>query len=247
LGPTSWGRYTDLRGVLLTLTRTLFLDAGGVLLHPNWERVAEALRRHRVAAEAKSLARAEAFAKRELDTPERVRTSTDDSRGWLYFNLVLKHAGIALSEHTDAALAELREYHRHRNLWETVPSEVWPTLARFREAGLRLAVVSNANGTLCAHMERLGLAGLFDVVLDSHDQGVEKPDPRFFQLALERTGSLPETTLHVGDLYQIDIVGARAAGLRAALVDAAGLYPEADCPRFPSLGAVATAILEGEL
>ena len=85
-------------------------------------------------------------------------------------------------------------------------------------------VVSNANGTLAAHFDRLGLTAAVDLVLDSQVEGVEKPDPRLFQIALARSGASPDTTVHVGDLYHVDVVGARAAGLRAVLVDAGGLY-----------------------
>jgi HAD superfamily hydrolase (TIGR01549 family) len=224
---------------------TVFLDAGGVLLNPNWERVAQALQRHGVPAEAAALAAAEPLAKRQLDTPEQVRTSSDDSRGWLYFDLVLSHAGIAATDRSAAAFDELRRYHGRRNLWESVPGDVRPALARLRDARLKLAVVSNSNGTLFAHLQRLDLARHFALVLDSHEEGVEKPDPRFFQIALERSGSRAETTLHLGDLYEVDVVGARGAGLRAVLLDSAELYRDHDCPRAPSLGAFVDALLAG--
>jgi FMN phosphatase YigB (HAD superfamily) len=86
---------------------------------------------------------------------------------------------------------------------------------------------------------RLGLAPRVDLLIDSHDEGVEKPDPRLFELALERAGARRETTLHVGDLYHVDVVGAQAAGLRAVLLDAAGLYEAFDCPRVRTLGELA--------
>jgi FMN phosphatase YigB (HAD superfamily) len=126
-----------------------------------------------------------------------------------------------------------------------VPADVFPTLAALRARGLKLTVVSNANGKLRVLFERLLLDGCVDCVLDSHDEGIEKPDPRFFEIALARSGARRETTIHVGDIYQIDIVGARAAGLRGVLLDAAGLYPEADCPRVRSLGELVTGIERG--
>jgi len=218
-----------------------------VLLHPNWQRVADALRRQGVAVDAHALAAAEPHAKRELDTPEQVRASSDASRAWLYFELVLSHASVTLSERTSAALTELCRYHEQWNLWESVAPDAGAALARLRTAGLKLVVVSNANGTLGAHMERLGLASRFDLVLDSYDEGVEKPDPRFFRIALDRSDSQPETTLHAGDLYEVDVVGARAAGLRAVLLDAAGLYAGCDCPRVPSLDALTQALVDGGL
>jgi putative hydrolase of the HAD superfamily len=100
-------------------------------------------------------------------------------------------------------------------------------------------VVSNANGRIHATMERVGLSRHFDLVLDSHLEGVEKPDPRLFALALERSGATAATTLHVGDFHCIDVVGARAAGLQAALLDPLGLHPDADCLRVRSMGDLA--------
>jgi HAD superfamily hydrolase (TIGR01549 family) len=224
---------------------TVFLDAGGVFVFPNWERVAEALHRHGVNVAASRLAAAEPLAKRDLDTPARIRSSTDSARGWEYFNLVLAHAGVARSESTDAALAELHAYHSRFNLWEWVPDDVREGLDRLGALGLRIAVVSNSNGTLRQKLERLDLLRYFDLVIDSAVEGVEKPDPRIFHLALDRIGARAEATLHAGDFYHVDVVGARAAGLRAVLIDAADLYRDADCERFASLAELADAMEGG--
>ena len=225
---------------------TVFLDAGGVLVFPNWTRISEALARHDVNVSPETLARAEYPAKRRLDVGDTIGATTDASRGWLYFDLILTEAGVPLSAGTRAALADLNDYHRQFNLWELVPSTVVPALEALRARGLRLTVVSNANGTLRAHLERLGLARWFDCVLDSCELGVEKPDPRLFELALERSGARPESTIHVGDLYHVDVVGARAAGLRAVLLDEAGLYADADCRRLRSLAELVEAISNNE-
>lgn len=216
-------------------TETVFLDAGGVLVYPNWHRVSDALRRHGLQVDAGALAAAEPHAKKHIDEGQAVAATNDQQRGWLYFNLVLERAGVALSERTAAALSELHEYHARHNLWETVPRGVAPALTALRASGFRLVVVSNANGTLCAHFDRLGLTGYFDSVLDSADQGVEKPDPRFFEIALQRAGASAASTVHVGDLYHIDVAGARAAGLQAILYDEGDLYERVDCPRVRSL------------
>jgi putative hydrolase of the HAD superfamily len=73
-------------------------------------------------------------------------------------------------------------------------------------------------------------------MLDSHEEGVEKPDPRLFEIALERSGAQRGETLHVGDLYHVDVQGARGAGLDAVLLDPADLYAGFDCRRIRSLG-----------
>ena len=218
---------------------TLLLDAGGVLVRPRFERVAQALRSRGVRVEAAALAAAEPRAKRALDRPPSPGLATDAQRGWLYFNLVLAEAGIARSGDTDAALAEVKAWHDRHNLWDDVPEGVRESLERFRGAGLRLGVVSNSNGTLRPALDRLGLGAAFDVVLDSAVEGVEKPDPRLFLLALQRLGAEARTAVHVGDIYHVDVVGARAAGVRPVLLDEAGLYEGVDCPRVRSLGELA--------
>ena len=149
------------------------------------------------------------------------------------------------SDATAEALRELHAYHTASNLWEYVPPDVAPALRALRGLALRLVVVSNANGTLQTHMRRIGLAEYFDHVLDSAEEGVEKPDPRFFEIALDRSGASKASTVHVGDLYHVDVVGARNAGLRAVLLDEADLRPDADCPRVRSLGELVTRVKEG--
>jgi HAD superfamily hydrolase (TIGR01509 family) len=221
---------------------TVFLDAGGVLVNPNWSRVSDTLGRNGVIVSAAVLGAAEPRAKKRLDTGETVQATNDQQRGWTYFNLVLTEAGVPLSDATASALAELHTYHQTFNLWETVPDEVQPSLAALRARGFRLVVVSNANGTLHRAFERLGLTGAFDVIFDSHDEGVEKPDPRFFRLALERSGADAATTMHVGDLYHVDVAGARAAGITPVLLDVGGLYPDCDCLRVRSLTGLVGAI-----
>ena len=226
--------------------RTVFLDAGGVLLFPNWTKVSESLAKQGVVVSPSTLARAEPLAKKQIDDRTTISVTNDAKRGWLYFSLVLTAAGVALSDATDAALTELHGYHREHNLWEHVPDGVIPALEALNRLGLRLTVVSNANGTLCAHMDRLGLSRHVHCVLDSCDLGVEKPDPRLFQIALERSGAEPATTIHVGDLYQVDVVGARRAGIRGVLLDENGLYEDVDCPRVRTLAELVVRIERGE-
>lgn len=224
---------------------TVFLDAGGVLVYPNWTRICDALARHGVAADPHALVAAEPLAKRRLDVGRTINVTNDAGRGWLYFNLVLEIAGISRSEATDAALEELHVFHMTNNLWEHVPPGVPSVLAALRDAGLRLVVVSNANGTLRHHLRRLGLDRYFTCILDSHEEGVEKPDRRLFETALLKSGADPAHTIHVGDLYEVDVVGARAAGIRGVLLDEEGLYEDADCPRVRSLPDLQQQITDG--
>lgn len=227
------------------MLKTIFLDAGGVLVFPNWYRISSALAERGVHVTPETLADAEPVAKRKLDDNSTIKVTNDAGRGWLYFNLILDEAGVARSQATDGALEELHAYHQQSNLWELVPDDVVPALTALRDRGLKLTVVSNANGRLCALLERLNLVTSFDCVLDSHEEGVEKPDPRFFEIALARSGAAPDSTIHVGDLYQVDVVGARAAGLRGVLLDQKWLYDDADCPRVRSLADLVDQVARG--
>lgn len=224
------------------MIETVFLDAGGVLINPNFDRVADTLGRHGVLTTGDALRAAEPLAKRDLEDPAFIRKTDDDSRGIVYFATVLKRAGVAVDEAARAALRELRAYHAQHNLWESVPGDVIPFLVRLKARGLRRVVVSNANGTLHATFERLGLAPHFDAAFDSHVEMVEKPDRRFFEIALERSGSKRESTVHVGDFYEIDVVGARNAGLSAILFDPAGVNQDRDCDTVRSLAELATRL-----
>jgi HAD superfamily hydrolase (TIGR01509 family) len=194
-----------------------------------------------------ALAAAEPHIKRQIDLATTIAATDDDKRGWMYFDLILERLGIQPDNRTAAAVRELYDYHQRHNLWESVPADVPDTLAALRRLGLKLFVVSNANGKLGALFDRIGLAPYFDCLIDSYDEGVEKPDPHLFEIALSRAGARAATTLHVGDLYHVDIIGARTAGLRAVLLDAANLYPEADCPRIQALGELVGLLRAGAL
>ena len=179
---------------------TLLLDAGGVLVVPNWTRVSETLRRHGVEASVDALRAAEPAVKFAIDTFVGVSSSSDAKRWGDYLEGVITTADVPLSGAALEALREIRAYHAANNLWEEVPEDVVPALERIRRLGLTVAVASNANGTVQRAFDRLGLSSYFDVVCDSHFEGVEKPQRRFFEIVLERCGGKPDTTLHVGEL-----------------------------------------------
>jgi putative hydrolase of the HAD superfamily len=209
------------------------------LVFPNWQRVSETLARSGVDVSPGALVAAEPKAKFDIDQSIRHGDSTDAQRAWLYMELVLENAGITLTEATATALLELRTYHGEHNLWEYVPDDVAPALDRLSGLGLKLVVVSNANGVLHRMFDRVGLTRYFACICDSFVEGVEKPDPRFFQIAIERAGATAETTMHVGDLYHVDVIGARTAGLRQMLIDPYDLYRAYDAERVRTLDELA--------
>jgi len=214
---------------------TICLDAGGTLVWPNWKRVGDTLGAYGIAVEATSLAAADPRVRRSFDERHIIAATTDQSRGRNFFESVLTIAGVALTPEVRRAMMEIEEYQRTSNLWEHVPGFVAPTLVELRRRGYKLVVVSNANGTIRQAFRRIGLFDLVDVIVDSAEEGFEKPDRRLFDAALRLAGAEHARALHVGDIYHVDVAGARAAGLTPILVDEAGLYTDADCRRIRSI------------
>lgn len=96
--------------------------------------------------------------------------------------------------------------------------DVMPALGMLREAGLRLAVVSNWDVSLHEVLDRTGLRAAVDEVVVSAEVGEAKPGARPFAVALERLGVDASRAVHVGDSVAEDVAGARAAGVRAVLL-----------------------------
>jgi HAD superfamily hydrolase (TIGR01549 family) len=108
-------------------------------------------------------------------------------------------------------------------------------ISELRQRGFTLAVVSNADGRVPAAIAARGLAEHFAAIVDSHLVGVEKPDPRIFAIALEACGAEPADAVYVGDIYEIDVRGARNAGMTPVLLDPLCAYGEVDCARITAL------------
>jgi putative hydrolase of the HAD superfamily len=68
----------------------------------------------------------------------------------------------------------------------------------------------------------VGIADGFDAVIVSGEQGVQKPDPAIFALAVDQLGVTAEEALHIGDNQVADVAGARDAGLTAVWIDRNG-------------------------
>ena len=129
-------------------------------------------------------------------------------------------------------------------LWSWMLPGVPEALTAMREGGLQLAVVSNSDGSVEQSLETAGLRPYFGPVMDSFVVGHEKPDPRIFEHALEACAAHPERTVHVGDLYAADVVGARAAGVHPVLLDPFDDWGEVDCVTLPDIRTLGERVLE---
>lgn len=228
---------------------TVFLDAGNTLVSIDFARVAAALGSEGLATTSEALRRAEARARPRISRRAHERRSTEGEDAFAAsLGFVLAELGppVELAAEERLALArrvslEVREPGASDRLW------CWPlpgteeALNRLVALGLSLVVVSNSDGTVARGLEAIGLRRFFGEVIDSHEVGSEKPDARIFRTALERANAEPQRTLHVGDLYHADVLGARAADIHALLLDPYSDWGELDCPVLPDLLALAGA------
>jgi HAD superfamily hydrolase (TIGR01509 family) len=211
--------------------RAVLFDAGNTLLRMDYGAIVAALAAAGIASDEAAVEDAELRARVRIDQHLAPGASTESvATHDRYVAYLLEGLGVTDPDAV-AAMSRWRwSFNAPFGLW-TRPDPAAPAaLARARAAGLVVGAISNSNGTVARILDEAGLGGGLDFVLDSSVVGVEKPDPRIFQIALGRAGLRPEEAAYVGDLYSVDVLGARAAGLRAVLMDPGGCWPPRDCP-----------------
>jgi FMN phosphatase YigB (HAD superfamily) len=223
----------------------VLLDVGGVFFVPAHDRILGALGRAGFAPAIDDLDRAHFEGARSFP----VAAELDWAPAWrCYLDGYITACGVPdemrdeVHEHLDSEFADAA-------LWVQEIPDARAGLAALRDTGVRLGIVSNADGLIG---QRLTEAGILQVgpgtgvpvecVIDSGAVGVMKPDPRIFHLALDALGIDAGAAWYVGDMAGIDVVGARNAGMRPFLMDPYGLHLGEDYDRVGSLGELADLI-----
>jgi putative hydrolase of the HAD superfamily len=218
--------------------RAVLFDAGNTLLFLDYARMAAGVGAALgLPLSGEGLAAHAGEASRAME-----RVGSDQERASAYLEALFLLGGVP-ADRLGEVRACLVRMHSERHLWCSVPEQTRLALARLKSAGLLLGVVSNSEGRVAQALEVAELRQYFDVVIDSGLIGIEKPDPRIFQAALQALGVRAEEALYVGDLYDVDIVGARAAGIEAVLLGAApGGAP--DCQTTSSIEDLVERMME---
>jgi len=129
----------------------------------------------------------------------------------------------------EEALELMRERQRPPSLLWSRPMEgARHALDALAAMGVRMCCVSNSDGRAEQHLISTGNREGLEFVIDSQIEGVEKPDPRIFAIALDRLQVPPQQAVYVGDIRSVDAAGARAAGMHFVLIDPYGDYAAAD-------------------
>jgi putative hydrolase of the HAD superfamily len=215
--------------------KAIFFDAGGTLIHLDSSHICGL-----ISAELGASPSVDNFRRAQYVAMLRVAQLVAEGAGSTeklksqFYSTLLPEIGVPADKLQRSvecvlklALAEM--------LWRKADESTALTLSKLKERGLILAVVSNSDGRIESAIEQAGLTSYFDFFIDSFLVGVEKPDPRIFHIATGRAGIAPTQAAYVGDLYSVDVIGSRSAGLLPVLYDPYDLNPEADCIRIRML------------
>jgi HAD superfamily hydrolase (TIGR01549 family) len=215
----------------MTKKPNLIFDAGGVLVFPNFELLAEIANRVGIETSAQEIAAQHAQLFRDFD--EQVARH-HQFPAIQYFLDLFKRVTPSI-EKVQAALELTSEAEKEKHLWATTQPWVKEALRKLKGRGYKMAVISNSEGIVEKILQDLGLRKNFEIVIDSFVVGVEKPDSRIFEIALNRLGWDRSETIYFGDIFYVDVWGANQAGLGAIHLDKMGLYTDWDGIRIPSV------------
>jgi putative hydrolase of the HAD superfamily len=245
----------------------VFLDVGGVFHLPTEERMREALHSAGFDLPPNVLARAHyaGMAGHDREGGERAQAlpstldggavppqADGDDREVMepYVAEFVRHLGVP-EEQVAGAQAALLEALTTPGAWAGHLRESVEQLPALAATGARIAIVSNADGTVEARLRSEGVCQVgpgpgvrVDTVVDSGAVGIRKPDPRIWGPALKATGARPENSIHVGDSLLTDVGGARAAGIRPIHFDPFRLCTITDHEHAESMAAVVSLVRE---
>jgi HAD superfamily hydrolase (TIGR01509 family) len=212
--------------------RVIFFDVGNTLLFPNRAKILASISsdRHPTPEQWRALERR---TKREFD--QGMTSGRVDHGFWgIFHTQLLRQLG------EDAAIRELLvENTRSSANWDQILPGTRDALKRIAQ-NFRIAVISNSDGRIEHVLSRCGIADCFETITDSGTVGVEKPHAKIFKSALGAMKARADESLYVGDMYSVDYVGARNAGMEAVLFDVAGAYRDRELPRVESLEGLET-------
>ena len=212
------------------------LDVGGVFVVPSHDRLADAFAAAGLDVDRSRFWDGHYLAMHAVDADQ----SPAETFG-AYVPAFCHHVGLRDAAF-DAGVAALEPLFGPSGLWVEPIAESVAAVSELHDAGIPLAVVSNADGTVHRILEQAGVCQVgpgplvpVAVIVDSGALGIAKPDPATFAPALEALGTDPARTIHVGDSVHYDVRGAQAAGMPAAHFAPRRLCPLEDHPHLTSL------------
>lgn len=168
--------------------------------------------------------RAELAARHELHGGiEAGSTGTEPELWREYFRKLFTLSGVP-ERALETVSRRVQREHAEEHLWTYALPGTGDVLEALKAKGYRVGVISNADGRMEGALQRAGVRTHVEFVIDSGLVGVEKPGARIFLAGCEAMELAAEECVYVGDLFQVDYVGARDAGLGAVLLDPLGVH-----------------------
>ena len=127
-------------------------------------------------------------------------------------------AGLLPHPPSESFFPELYERFARAGAWRRF-EDVAPTLVTLHQRGLKLGVISNWDDRLRPLLKSLEIADQFDNIVVSCEVGASKPALAIFEAAVKQLSVPARAVLHVGDNFELDVLGARAAGLQAVQIE----------------------------
>ena len=220
--------------------KAIFFDAGGTLIHLDCRRLSRIFS-DELGCELllDGFSRAQSLAMATVARLAAEGAGTTDTLKRQFYTTLLPEIGLAQDKLNQAVECALRVAQAEM-LWCSAEAATAPVLRELKRRGFALGIISNADGRLESSFAQAGLTEHFDFFIDSFVVGVEKPEPAIFRFALEQAGLAPHEAAYVGDIYSVDVLGARRAGLLPILYDPADLNADADCLRIRQLDELLT-------
>jgi len=130
----------------------------------------------------------------------------------------------------------VKERDRDKALWTATFPWVADSLQKLKTAGFSMSVVSNSDGRASQILQDLNLKLFFDQIFDSEIIGFSKPDVRLFEHALKALDIQAADAIYIGDVYYIDVWGSNQAGMGCIHLDPRKLYQNWPGVHIPSIG-----------
>ena len=229
-------------------TDIVFFDAGETIIHPHPsfpELFAIVCARHDIDVRASEVEKVqERLAPHLIDLAEDTgvtQPSLDPDDSLKFWTFLYRRFLEELDIQDDRLPQELYRTFSDSTSYK-VFDDVLPALTALEEGGYRLGLISNFEGWLENILVEQELGESFDVTVISGLEGVEKPDPQIYRLAIERAGVEPGRAVHVGDSVAMDVVPATEVGIKAVLLDRVGRYAGSEHLSITSLEGLADLV-----
>ncbi len=201
----------------------LLLDAGGTLVFPDQELIAQTLAAQGCELDSERIYEAHFQLVHQYDVYIREAGAPLPVSLRTFFREMMIYAG-APKEAAECAVDALVARHEEISLWTYTKPWVAETLAALQRQGVRMSVISNSDGRVRLQLDACGITPYLDAVFDSGIVGIEKPEAGLFNHALNELGLAPAEAVYVGDIYSFDVVGANRADIGAVHLDPLGSY-----------------------